>query len=167
MPRTNILQNIFNGLLLFSLLFIVYTLYFSKNSKNATVYVDNNKLFNEFRMTKELKKEGEKELSEVKKQIDSISIKLNLVSSENEKSNLIQEIINRRQYIEEFQLHFTQTNSDKIWSRIESYAKDYAEKNNIELIIGKQFKGDVIYGSKKIDETDMLLTYINKKYEGL
>lgn len=153
-------------MLFLCILILFYTVYFTKSS-NSIVYVDNLKLFNEFRMTKELKKEGEKEISEIKKQIDSLSIKIGLTSSEIEKSALIQEIISRRQYVEEFQTNFTQTNSDKIWSRIESYSKDYAEKNHVELIVGSQFKGDVIYGAAKINETEKLLIFINNKYEGL
>lgn len=133
-----------------------------------TVYVDNEKLFNDFNMTKELKRVGEKEFNLKKSITDSLYVKIN--SSEitpAEKKIVMQQFIQSKEELEQFNQKFAVEQSTKIWSRIHSYTTAFSKENNYQLIIGSQNKQSVLFADENIDVTNQLLTYINKKYEGL
>lgn len=161
-------KSFFFSIVVLSIIIAMMVVFFVKiNSIDKVVYVDNEKLFNDFKMTKELKHIGEKTLLLQKTQIDSLKVLLSTKISEDEKSLLLKQIISKQQLMDEYEQTFIRDNSKKIWERISSYSKDFAEKNDYKLIIGSQFKSDIIYGSTDIDVTEMMLDFINKKYEGL
>ena len=144
---------------------VVFFLYFRK-SDNSIVYVDSNQLFSGFKMTKELKNAGEKELRLKNAQIDSLQTSLKLAADDNYKSFIIKQLISKKQEIDEFEKEYAQLNSEKIWSRIDAYTKDFGEAKGYDFIIGSNGKGQLFYGKKEKDVTKLLLNYINKKYEG-
>jgi outer membrane protein len=155
----------FITLLLLLLFFVGY--FYVKSSKKTIVYVDNVALFNGFQMTKELKGEGEKILSKKKQTLDSLQLQLSFKIAETDKGMVINKIIQQQQEVQKFENEYIQNNSEKIWKRISVYSKEFAEKNDYVLIIGSQYKGDVIYGNNTINVTNEMLNFINKKYEGL
>jgi Skp family chaperone for outer membrane proteins len=154
-------------LLLLLILFIAgFIILYFKNSNNSIVYVDSHKLFEEFKMTKEIKEAGEKKLRFKKHQLDSLQFLLKTVEDNDTRSVIMQQFINQKQIIEEFQLNYSQSNSDKIWERISNYSKDFAELKHYDLIIGSNGKEQLLYGKKDMNVTVLLLDYLNKKYEG-
>ena len=50
--------------------------------------------------------------------------------------------------------------------RITSYTKMYAEQKGYKVVLGKSNKQNVLYAEDSQDQTNQLLAYINKKYEG-
>lgn len=159
-------KRIFFSSFLFLSFFAVILFVYFKKSNPPIVYVDSNALFNNFQMTKELKIDGEKELRMKTNQIDSLQNLLKSVSDENTKSLLIQRLISKKQEVEAFQNEFTQLNTQKIWAKIDTYTKDFAEAEDYDFIIGFNRKEQLLYGKKDKDITKLLLNYINKKYEG-
>ncbi len=155
----------FISFLLIAFFTIILFGYIQKSS-SSIVYVDSNTLFNDFQMTRELKTDGEKELRRKTSQIDSLQNLLQSASDENTKSFLLQSIISKKQEIEAFQNEFTQLSTQKIWSKIDTYTKDFAEAEDYDFIIGFNRKEQLLYGKKDKDITKLLLNYINKKYEG-
>lgn len=151
-------------LLLLSIAAILYV--YCQKSNSSIVYVDSNKLFTDFKMTKELKIAGEKELKFKNSQLDSLKFLLNVAHDENSKSALMQRFVSQKQSIDEFQRDYIQSNSEKIWSRISTYSKDFAESKGYDIIIGSNGKEQLLYGKKEKDITVLLLNFINKKYEG-
>lgn len=138
------------------------------NTNTKTVYIDNEKLFDGFNMTKELKRLGEKEFNSKKMITDSLYAKINSPqTTASDKKILMQEFIRSKEELEQFNQKFGLEESSKIWSRIHSYTSKFSEENNYQLIIGSQNKQSVLYADENIDVTNQLLTYINKKYEGL
>jgi outer membrane protein len=117
-------------------------------------------------MTKELKLTGEKELKFKNSQLDSLQYLLKIATDDKSKSALMQQFIHQKQFIYEFQRDYIQSNSEKIWGRISTYTKDFAESKGYDIIIGSNGKEQLIYGKKDKDITKPLLDYINKKYEG-
>ena len=153
---------------LFLISIIVIFIFLTFNSQPKVVYVDNVKIFNDFNMTKELKLSGEKEFNSRKTYLDSLSSKLQ--SSEippQEKKILMQEFIQKKEELEQFNQIFASEQSSKIWARIKSYTTEFSKENKYKLIIGSENKSNVLFADEDIDVTDDLLTYINKKYEGL
>jgi outer membrane protein len=132
------------------------------------VYIDNIKLFDGFYMTKEMKKAGEKEFNTRKAILDSLYSKLQSNSvSEIEKKQLMPQFIQGKEELEQFNQRFAGEESLKIWSRIHSYVDEYSKETNYKLIIGSPNKESVLFADEKVDKTNELLAYINKKYEGI
>lgn len=151
-----------------SIIAILYVIYAAFLSTPEVIYVDNVKLFDGFYMTKEMKKIGEKEFNTRKMILDSLYSKLQSDSvSEIEKKLMMQQFIKGKEELEQFNQNFAGEESLKIWSRIHSYVDEYSKETNYKLIIGSQNKETVLFASEKIDKTNELLAYINKKYEGI
>lgn len=146
-------------------LFIIFTYL---NTSPKIVYVDNIKLFDNFNMTKELKKSGEKEFNLKKATVDSLYATLQSPEiSSSEKKLVMQQFVRQKEELEQFNQYFAAEQSSKIWTRIKSYSSEFSKENKYKLIIGSENKSTVLFADENIDVTNDLLTYINKKYEGL
>jgi outer membrane protein len=159
-------QSVVNGLLI-SLLVFFLIFYFFKSNKEI-VYVDNVKLFDGFVMTKEMKRAGEKEFNSRKSVLDNLYSNLQSPSiSASEKKLLMQQFIQGKEELEQFNQVFGSEQSSKIWARIKSYTAEFSKDKNYYLVIGSDNKQTVLFADEKIDVTNELLMYLNKKYEGL
>lgn len=119
-------------------------------------------------MTKELKKVGEKEFNNRKLHLDSLYSKLQSPEiSSLDKKNLMQLFIQEKEELNQFNDYFGAEQSSKIWARIRSYSSEFSKENDYQIILGSDNKGNVLFADESIDITNDLLTYINKKYEGL
>jgi outer membrane protein len=119
-------------------------------------------------MTIEMKRNGQKEFTLRKSHIDSLYSKVQSSAiSNDEKKIVMQQFIQAKEELERFNQNFASEESDKIWSRIKSYSLEFAKENQYELIIGSENKTNILFADEDIDITNELLTYINKKYEGL
>lgn len=144
---------------------VIFFLYVYKPSLNIYV-VDNKKLFEGFRMTKEIQKQGEHFLKLQKVKLDSLNIALALTNNAISKMSLQEAIVLEKNNIEVFNTNFNVTETEKIWKRINGYIQEYAKLKEYDLIIGSQLQGDIHYVDAKMDITTDLINYINKKYEG-
>lgn len=118
-------------------------------------------------MTKEMKSIGEKEFSSKKKELDTLYSKLQGNLVQNEKENLMKQFIEKREEFDQFNQTFALEESDKIWTRINNYTKEFSKENNYKIIIGSENKRDVLFADESIDVTKELINYLNKKYAGL
>ena len=74
------LKKIYNPLFLLSLFFsliLILIIFFLIKDRNTIAFVDNAKIFNDFKMTKELIKNGEKELKQKRGRLDTLYAYLN------------------------------------------------------------------------------------------
>jgi outer membrane protein len=117
-------------------------------------------------MTKDLKKIGEVEFNSKKKEIDSLYLRVQGNLSESEKESLMKLLISKREEFDYFNQTYASSEAMKIWNRIDSYVLKFSEEKEYKIIIGANSKRDVLYVDKKIDITQELTEYINKKYEG-
>lgn len=157
---------IINSLLIFSL--IIYALFNHFTTKTKVVYVNNAELFDGFTMTKELKRTGEKEFNARKNALDNLytTIQSKTITS-SEKEELMKQFIKGKEELENFNQIFATNESQKIWSRIHSYTEDFSKEHHYQLVIGSENNTTVLYAEEKITVTKELLTYINRRYEGL
>lgn len=150
------------------ILLVVGFLLFDKFfSEEKIVYVDNQKLFDNFQMTKDLKKIGETEFNFKKKEIDSLYLKVQGNLTESEKEGLMKLLISKREEFDYFNQSYASSEAMKIWNRIDSYVVKFSEEKKYKIIIGSNSKRDVLFADKKIDVTQELIDYVNKRYEGL
>ncbi|WP_281324086.1 OmpH family outer membrane protein [Flavobacterium sp. IMCC34518] len=153
--------------LLISVLAIFLLFYFFKSNKEI-VYVDTVKLFDGFVMTKEMKRVGEKEFNSRKLVLDNLYSNLQSPTiSASEKKELMQQFIQGKEELEQFNQTFAAEQTTKIWSRIKSYTAEFSKDKNYQLVVGSDNKQAVLFADEKIDITNDLLIYLNKKYEGL
>jgi outer membrane protein len=148
-----------------ALLFVVVFLFF-KSSSNEVYYVDSRQLFQEFKMTKETKKNGELIIQRLTYSVDSLQTAITLAENDLLKERLFQTIISKKEEIDNFNSTYILVEQEKIWKRIESYVKDYPKIKEAKIILGSQNYGDVLYVDSQIDITKDLLNFINKRYEG-
>ncbi|WP_208682082.1 OmpH family outer membrane protein [Flavobacterium sp. SLB02] len=147
---------------------VIFYLTYTYTQKNKTVYVDNVKLFNDFSMTKELKNSGEKEFNLKKSKVDSLYSKLQYPGlSISEKKITMQQFVQYKEELEHFNQFFAAEQSTKIWARIKSYSAEFSKDRNYQLIIGSDNKQTILFADEEIDVTNDLITYLNKKYEGI
>ncbi|NHN27980.1 OmpH family outer membrane protein [Flavobacterium jejuense] len=145
-----------------------FILYKFSNSSEKIVYVDNNKLFEEFRMTKEMKKIGEKEFNKKKANLDSLYLEIQREDLSKEiKEIMMKEFVSKRDDFDQFNQSFAIEESEKIWLRIASYSKEFSKENNYKIIVGSNDKRNVLFADESLDVTRKLLEYVNKKYAGL
>lgn len=157
---------IINSILL--LVFISSFLILASKNNDKIVSVDNLKLFEGFKMTKEMKSIGNKEYASKKTHLDSIYLKLQEQDlDKNTKEVLMKEFVSKREEFEQFNQSFAIQESDKIWKRINSYVKEFAKEKDYKIVLGSENSREVLYTSETIDITNELLLYINKRYEGL
>lgn len=155
------------NVLLISVLAIFLLFYFFKSNKEI-VYVDNVKLFDGFKMTKEMKRAGEKEFNSRKSILDKLYSDLQSTTiSASERKELMQQFIQGKEEFEQFNQVYGSEQSSKIWARIKSYTAEFSRDKNYQLVIGSDNKQTVLFADEKIDVTNELLSYLNKKYEGL
>jgi outer membrane protein len=137
-------------------------------NSEEVVYVDNMKIFDGFNMTKEMKKVGEKEFITRKAILDSLYAKLQSNTiSEAEKKAMMPQFIQGKEEFEQFNQNFALQETEKIWKRINSYVTEFSSENSYKIIIGSENKRDVLYANEKVDITNDLIYYLNKKYEGI
>lgn len=155
------------NIVLITLLVAFFTFNFLQSNKKI-VYVDNPKIFDGFNMTKEMKRVGEKEFNARKKNLDLLYSKLQSQTiSDGNKKMLMQQFIQGKEELEQFNQNFASEESSKIWARIHGYTTEFSQENKYQLIIGSQNKQSVLFADENVDVTNELLTYINNKYEGL
>ena len=148
-------------------LLAIFLLYNVFNTSKKIVYVDSVKLFDSFSMTKEVKRIGDKEFNTRKAIVDTLYSKLQSSTiSESQKKELMPQFVQQKEYLEQFNQTFAVNEVPKIWSRINGYAKEYGKENNYQLILSSGNQQSVLFADEKIDITNNLLVYINKKYEG-
>ena len=153
--------------LLISVLAVFLLFYFFKSNKEI-VYVDTVKLFDGFVMTKEMKRVGEKEFNSRKLFLDNLYSNLQSpTTSASEKKGLMQQFIQGKEELEQFNQTFATEQTAKIWSRIRSYTSEFSKEKNYQLIVGSDNKQTILFADENIDITNDLLTYLNKKYEGI
>lgn len=166
------LKNKLNLLFIFNVLLIgllvTYFAFMILEPNKKIVYVDNNKLFEGFNMTKEMKQVGEKEFNTRKIGLDLLYSRLQSQTiSDGDKKTLMQQFIQGKEELEQFNQSFATEEASKIWSRIQGYTADFSQENKYQLIIGSQNRQAVLFADENVDVTNELLTYINKKYEGI
>ena len=159
-------QFVVNSLLISVL--AVFILFHIFKSNTQIVYVDTAKLFDGFAMTKEMKRVGEKEFNSRKLTLDNLYSNLQAPTINSlEKKVLMQQFIQGKEELEQFNQTFAAEQTAKIWSRIKSYTSGFSKDKDYHLVIGSDNKQTVLFADEKIDVTNELLTYLNKKYEGL
>lgn len=141
---------------------------------NKTAFVNSNKLFQEFKMTKELEKSLKTTQDMRKKIIDSLMIEVKYAYKSDKMSEKEMFIFKQKEkeykekdaeFLKQDEIQ-TQKYNSQIWNQINSYIKEYGVKNSYTYIYGANGEGTLIYAEKSKDITNEVLKFINERYEG-
>lgn len=155
----------------FALLLFILVISFFPNllpTHKKIVYVNSIEVFDGFAMTKEIKRAGEKEFNSKKIILDNLYSNLQSPKiSASQKKELMQQFIQGKEELEQFNQTFASEQNTQIWSRIKSYTAEFSKDKNYQIVLGSDNKQVVLFADENIDVTKDLLTYLNKKYEGI
>jgi outer membrane protein len=130
------------------------------------VVADNQKLFDQFKMTVEAKRKGEQLFNENKKVLDSMyAVLQDPKTPAPEKQRLSEQVITGREQLQDFNEKYAAEQSAQVWSRITSYMNEFAREKGYAIIVGKG-TSNVLYAEDSKDITEELIVFLNKKYDG-
>lgn len=157
------------------LILIIYSL-ISCSHKDKDGYVQVNKLYAEFEMTKELNKKLQTSLNIKKQILDSLKFGLKQVELQlntNKTDKLLQlyqlkkqEYLYKEQAFNEDNQKMSQQYSEQALNQINKYVEEYGKQNGYEYIYGASGNGSLMYANEKKDITSQVLSFINQKYQG-
>lgn len=166
------LANIFLFVIVIALATGFTTSYF-KRTKVA--YVQIAEVYNNFTMQKQMQQQLDKVQQARKLMIDSMGIKLNMMSQQlGERAKTDTAFgIRRNEYVMQ-ERQFEQDNAataqryqEQIWKQLNQYINDYGKENGYSYILGAEGSGAVMYADQTNNITEAIKTYVNKRYSGV
>jgi outer membrane protein len=141
-------------------------------------YINSSKVFNEFKLKKELEKDLKKLESSRQSLIDSLKLDLDMKFEKvnGSKKVIQQEVDEYKRMQQQFYLKEKQFKDDyesmagqytaQVWKQLNQYIKEYGEKNAYDYIFGTKGEGEIMYANDSEDLTGKVTEYANSKYEG-
>jgi outer membrane protein len=151
---------------------------FFKSESTKVMWMDVNKVYNEFNYKKEMDAKFQKTENVRKKILDSLELDLKLVFNQMQNSPKNENIaiqfetkrtyfLEKKQQLDKDSQTMQSTYYQQIIEQINQYVRDYGKEKGIAVILGADGSGAVMYAEEKIDITKEITTYINTKYKGL
>lgn len=128
-----------------------------EGTRSAFVY--NEKLFNAFSGTIELKEKLKNVEAESKRVLDSL---MTLSLSEGNMPGILDEKARVETAMQELSERYTAD----IWRQINESVSAYGSEHGYDFIFGASGDGNLMYARTANDITDDVIRYINRKYEG-
>jgi len=139
-------------------------------------YIDNNKVFSEFKLTDEYTIKLNKIQEERSAVLDSMELRVQqkraAISQESSEVEVLQlrkeimELENTRKRFEEQNQILTAQYDDIIWKQLNSYIKSYGDEKGFDMILGVSGQGNLMYANGSLDVSQEVLQYVNDKYDG-
>lgn len=135
-----------------------------KIGQSSIAYVDIGRLVSEYAFKKELENNASKNLYAIKGVIDSLNV-VKKVAGEHPVPDIDSQLYKANLAFDQYYKVSNQDINQKIWDRLNPLLEKYGEERGLDLIIGANGAGTVLYGHKKADVTDDVIMYINEKHE--
>lgn len=140
-------------------------------------YVDNTRLFAEFKGKKDLEARLKSSEGKYKLELDSLQIRLYATNERfqtNQNNKALQDTLwQLKRLLDEKNEYYKQNLSvqiqqydSQVWKQINQYVKEFGLQQGYDYILGNAESGSLMYTSSKNDITNDVLKFINKKYEG-
>jgi len=138
----------------------VYGLHTTTKS-NKLVYVDISKLLDKYKFRNELQDAARFNINKIQLVIDS----LKMVKKFNPAPAIDSQLSHANYAMEQYVTLSNKEATQKIWDRLNPAIEAYGKLKGLDMIIGANGTGTVLYGSKQKDITEDLAQYINTIYE--
>ena len=138
-------------------------MFLSPRSDKQIVYADAIQLFNGYKYKTDLEKASQASLNRLKAELDSAGViyKVNPADPRAQQLMMVKE--------QQFKQEYDRMNKDinqKVWERLNPLIQAYGKEHHIDMLIGANGMGTLLYASDKKDMTADLIQYVNKTYEG-
>lgn len=149
--------------LLFVALVSMTSLQFAGSPKLG--YIDLPRVTAEFDMAKEFQSQLETEFQGNKHYLDSLKISLMNTQdmSDDERRYHYGQTL---QSFEQQQNTRTAELNDQVMKKLNGYVRQFADEQGYDFVYGAEGSGVIMAANTKLDITDQVLQYINKKYQG-
>lgn len=159
---------IINTAIILAVLIVVFLNNKNNQMHHEVIYVNSDKLLNEFALVKDLKAAEEIRVRPLIMELDSLNSQLNnsqLKTSEDIRKRIEGQYNTKRMNLQRQQEVFLRELNVKVWRRLNSYFKDYEKVKGFKIVVGSSSNTNVLYASDLSDLTDDFLQYSNTKYE--
>lgn len=130
-------------------------------TKSKIVYVDIGKMLEGYKFKKDLENESTQNLYKIKNTVDS----LKMVKKMGNNPIIDSQILYAERAFEQYYSYSNQEMTKKIWERLNPLLEQYGKEKKIELLIGANGAGTLLYGDTQRDKTTEVIQYINQHYE--
>lgn len=138
-------------------------------NKERIVYVDTIKLFNEYNLKKDLEREAERKLLALKGEIDSTTAALKTAVSQKRSKVEVEELqyrfLSKKREVEDEYRKSNGEINEVVWKRLNPLIDQFGKEQGVELMVGANGMGTVLYGDHDKDMTAILIEFVNKQYE--
>ena len=139
---------ILHSLIIVNTILIIYLLVQKNISANNIAFIDYKSTFENFNMTKDLKKIGDYNANKLRTEIDSLVLVINDNTLADEKESSMKLLLMKREQFKEFEYNYTNIESAKIISRINKYAKAFALQNGYTFLLSHQDTSGILFGKQ-------------------
>lgn len=147
----------------------IFWLAFNQRADRKTGYIDTIRLFNEFNLKKDMEKEASRTMAPYQRALDSISAMLNageqMKEEEQKKQLQVKGLLIKR----EAEAVLAESNNEineAVWKRLNPLIDRFGKEQGLQLLIGANGMGTILYGDPSKDLTADLIQYVNKSYAG-
>jgi len=135
----------------------------SHSQDKKIVYADAIQLFNGYKYKTDLEKAGQGTLSKLKASLDSVGI-IYKVNPGNPNTQLL--VAEKQQQLSQAYEAMNKEINQKVWERLNPLIQAFGKEHHIEMLIGANGMGTLLYASEEKDMTQDLIQYVNRAYEG-
>ena len=161
-----------NVIVLIVLFFLV-----SCTNKDKVGYINIKMVFNDFTYKKELEKELESIKNSRKFLLDSLETNLKIIrkrlADDMKNKELVAEFqakreifFERKERFESDEEEMVKRFDEKIINQLNSYVKEFGEREGYKLIFGANSAGNLMYADSAFDLSNSVIKFINEKYRG-
>lgn len=133
-----------------------------RNGEKKIVYADAIRLFNEYKFKIDLEKMGQGTLTQLKSQLDSVAVIYKANPADEKAQQLVAEGQHR---LAEAYTAINKEINQKAWERLNPIINKFGKEKGIDMLIGANGMGTVLYASEARDITDELIKYANRTYD--
>jgi outer membrane protein len=161
-------------------LFIALTcivLFNNQNVEERTAYIEVAKVYDAFKMKKELENKFTNVEQFRKTILDSLELELQLMAtsyeqdhSEEIRSSYLmkkQEYLGKKKQFDEDNAAVSQQYTTQILQQMNEYVTEYGKEHGYKYIFGAEGSGSLMYASDSENITDEITIYVNEKYSGV
>jgi len=151
---------------------------FNYMSRPKLAYIECIKVFEGFKLKKELEAELSRitaarriTLDTLKNVITTLQLQLeNSKTKSADQSKILSEINMYKGQFKELETvnsNLADEYDTRIWKQLNQYIQDYADKKGFDIIFGAKGDATIMAAKIKYNKTDELIEYVNNKYDGI
>lgn len=138
-------------------------------SSRNIAFVDTSYLFNNFKMKEEMEEKFNSYKQLRQQQLDSLydkAARLRELGRPEPAAAAEKAYLDQRQLFAEGLDRLKGNYDEQIWNRLNTYVKEYGDKNGLDLILGANGSGSLMHGKENMNISKQVVDYVNAHYDG-